>query len=112
MEEVADFAIRDIKNHLKRNAYVIDHPSDVPDGYYVIAVKASSIISDNIGIADYHFAVMIDDYFWADKQGKTNEPRCGAIFATHAFWDKSDAPGYYDSPTIFIAVEGRWTPQW
>ena len=110
VEQVANFAIRDIKK-MGRDAFPIECPSDAPDGYYVIAVKTSDKIS-KLGVCDYHFVVMVDAYVWADKPCSGEKSRCGAIIPSWSVWDKMDEKGYYNSHTVYIAVEGKWPPTW
>ena len=85
-EQVADFAIRDIKAK-GRNAFTIESPSDAPEGYYVIALKTSDKVSPNTGVCDYHFAVRIDVGIWADKPGKGSPSRFGYISVSSPSWD-------------------------
>ena len=69
-EEITEFIQRDMA-FLNKSVRVVDSPMDKLDNEYIVAMKASTFVIPSIGVADYHFAVQLNDGSWADKPGQT-----------------------------------------
>lgn len=68
-------------------------------------MKTSTKIISELGIADYHFAVQLNDGTWADKPGGTPS-RWNKIVGTDSTWDCGNIDGYYNTESVYFAVEG------
>ena len=103
-EEIAAFVMRDM-NVLGKSVRIVDSPTDKTDNEYVVAMKTSDILLMPWGMADYHFAVLLSDGTWADKQGQSAS-RWNKIDGTAATWDIDEwNKNYYNSESIYFAVE-------
>ena len=66
-------------------------------------MKTSSIILPGEACNDFHFAVLLSNGMWADKQGD-HPSRWGVIDGYAATWDSYPGDGAYNSETRFFAV--------
>ena len=101
--EITEFIKRDM-NALNKSVRVVNSPSDKSDNEYIVAMKTSTIVIPSLGVADYHFAVQLSDGSWADKPGSTPS-RWNALDGTAIAWDLDNIKNYYNTPTVYFAVE-------
>ena len=102
VDEVAEYVLRDMK-FLGISARLIDNPSQKIGSEYVVAMKTASAILPGWPCNDFHFAVLLSNGMWADKQGKSPS-RWGVIDGYAATWDSYPGDGAYNSETRFFAV--------
>lgn len=69
----------------------------------VVAMKTSSIILPGEACNDFHFAVLLSNGMWADKQGDYPS-RWGVIDGYAITWDFNPGDKFYDSETRYFAV--------
>ena len=103
MEEMITFIQMDMK-YLGIPIRIVDSPNDRLDDEYIVAVNISNTFLPKKNYADYHFAVMLSDGTWADKQGETPS-RWNAFDATQHAWDLGAIKGYYNVGPKYIAVK-------
>ncbi len=101
-EEITEFVQRDMQAYGKE-VTVLKSLTDKKDGEYIVAMKTSTIVHPALGRADYHFAVLLSDGTWADKQGH-NASTWNQIDGYAVAWNMIDYPGYYDTKTVYFAV--------
>ena len=102
-EEITKYVIRDM-DALGKAVRVVDGPEDKNDNEYIVAMKTSDRVLLLQGIADYHFAVLLSDGTWADKPGR-KKSRWNKIDGMADTWDCGFRLGYYNTDTVFFAVE-------
>jgi len=102
-KDVVDLVLRDMEALGKSVRYIND-PSECGEDEYLVAMKLGTTPDKRSGYADYHFAVLLSDGNWADKQG-TNASRYNAINGFAEAWDKDSGDGYYNSGTEYFAVK-------
>ncbi len=102
-EEITEFIERDM-DALNKSVRVVDSPEDKLDNEYIVAMKTSTIVFPAIGVADYHFAVQLSDGTWADKPGP-RPSRWNALDGAAIAWDMGDIKDYYNTETVYFAVE-------
>ena len=54
--------------------------------------------------ADYHFAVLLSNGTWADKTGRMPS-KWNMIDGTAETWDLGEIKGYYNTESVYFAVE-------
>lgn len=102
-EEITDFVLSDMEV-LGKNVRVINSPEEAEANEYVVAMKTSTELVPGKSYADYHFAVLLSDGTWADKTGEYPS-RWNVIDGTWATWDKRGAKDYYNTESVYFAVE-------
>ena len=102
-EEITKYIERDMKE-LDRSVRVVDSPADKGSNEYIVAMKTSTIVIPSIGVADYHFAVQLSDGTWADKPGQ-KPSRWDALDGTAIAWDLGNLKNYYNTDSVYFAVE-------
>ena len=102
VDEVAEYVLRDMK-FLGIPARLIDDPSQKNESEYIVAMKTSSIILPDCPCNDFHFAVLLSNGMWADKQGD-DPSRWGKIDGYAITWDWYPGDKFYDSETRYFAV--------
>ena len=102
-KEITDFIMRDMKS-LNKPVRIVDSPLDKNENEYIVAMKTSSIVLEDIGVADYHFAVQLSDGTWADKPGQTPS-RWNVLDGTALTWDLGYIENYYNTESVYFAVE-------
>ena len=102
-KEITDFIIRDMKS-LNKPVRIVDSPLDKNENEYIVAMKTSSIVLEDIGVADYHYSVQLSDGTWADKPGQTPS-RWNAIDGTALTWDLGYIENYYNTESVYFSVE-------
>lgn len=102
-EEITRFIQRDM-NALNKSVRIVNSPNDKLDNEYIVAMKTSTFVIPAIGVADYHFAVQLNDGSWADKPGK-KPSRWNAMDGTAVAWDLDNIKNYYNTETVYFAVE-------
>ena len=101
--EITNFIKRDMRA-LNKSVRVVDSPKDKSNNEYIVAMKTSTTVIPSIGVADYHFAIQLSDGSWADKPGQTPS-RWNAIDGTSVAWDLGNIKNYYNTETVYFAVE-------
>ena len=107
VDEIVDFVKRDMEK-LGKDVRIVDSPQERLEGEYIVALKTSSYIVPEIGVADYHFAVLLSDGTWADKTGQ-GPSRWNEIDGMAVSWDAiayGKGNGYYNSETRYFAIRG------
>lgn len=97
---------------LGKNVRVIDSPEDAKGNEYVVAMKTSTECFPNTQSADYHFAVLLKDGTWADKQGRAHSHQ-NLIDGTAPTWNwgipkdggNDYVLDYYNKESVYFAVE-------
>ena len=102
VDEVAKYVLRDM-DFLGIPARIIDNPSQKNESEYVVAMKTSCIIPRGYPCNDFHFAVLLSNGMWADKQGD-HPSRWGVIDGYAITWDFNPGDKFYDSETRYFAV--------
>ena len=102
-DEIAEFVLRDM-DALDKSVRIVNSPEDKRENEYIVAMKTSTYILLGIGVADYHFAVLLSDGTWADKPGRAPS-RWNALDGTAIAWDLAYLENYYNTETVYFAVE-------
>lgn len=102
VDQVAEYVLRDM-DYLDIPVRLIDDPSKKNESEYVVAMKTSSILFPKYPCNDFHFAVLLNDGTWADKQG-SRPSRWGKIDGYAITWDSLPGDKFYDSETRYFAV--------
>lgn len=95
---VSAYMVRDFEQAGK-TVRKIDSYQDAIMGESVIALKT---LNPLFGMRDYHFAILLPDGTWADKQGTKNDSRQGAIQNPDESW--GNWLQRYNSETYYFAV--------
>ena len=103
LDEIQVYVLRDM-NALGINVRPINSPSEINNNEYLVAMKTSDMILPGMTCADVHFAILLDNGMWADKQG-SYPSRWGQIDGYAVTWDLDPGDGYYNSDTRYFAVE-------
>ena len=104
-EEITNYVLRDMAE-LGIAVRKVNSPSERLDGEYIVAMKTSTDYVPGYFFADVHFAVLLNNGMWADKQGM--EPsRWGIVDGSASTWDIIAGDGYYNTETVYFAVGGR-----
>jgi len=98
ISSVSAFMIRDFEQAGKA-IRKIDSYQDAIKGENVIALKT---LDPLFGMRDYHFAILLPDGSWADKQGTQNDSRQRAIQNPDESW--GNWWQRYDSETYYFAI--------
>lgn len=94
---ITNFVIRDFEK-AGRDVRIINSYEDANKNEIVIALKNK----DTVLNPDYHFAILLDDGTWADKQGTRKDSRQGAIKNPDETWE-----GWlnrYNTETVYFAI--------
>ena len=102
LDEIQDYVLRDLA-FWGIQARPAESPADKKQNEYIVAMKISDMIVYGMSCADVHFAVLLDNGTWADKQGNTPSS-WGVIDGYAATWDLEPRDGYYNSDTRYFAV--------
>ena len=86
-----------------RRIYNLD---ELQDDEYLVAMKTSDFLVEGKNQSDYHFAILLSNGTWANKQGHSPS-RWNGLNGFAKVWDKFGQPGYYNTDTVYYAVKRR-----